>query len=174
MMGASVDRYLNELGAGLRPYPGRKSDVVNEIRDHLLEAIERRRGEGLTVPEAAEQAMSALGSPRDLAQQIVAQRAWGRTRAMLPICLLLGLVMALIDNQPTWDDTGVSAFAIMGATGALSLFEPTRPWLWALVIGAWFPLLAISLHGNYGALLALLFAFGASYTGSFVRRSLAA
>jgi hypothetical protein len=92
---------------------------------------------------------------------------------MLPIALLLGLVMALIDNQPSWDDTGLSALAIVGATGLLSLIEPTRPWLWAIAIGSWFPLLAISLHGNFGALLALLFAFAASYTGSFVRRAFA-
>jgi hypothetical protein len=96
------------------------------------------------------------------------------TRFLLPIALILGLVMALIDNEPGWDDAGVSALAIVCVSGILSLFEPTRPWLWAMAIGGWFPLLAISLHGNYGALLALLFAFGASYAASFLRRVAAA
>lgn len=93
-----------------------------------------------------------------------------RTRVLLPIALILGLVMALIDNQPGWDDTGVTALAIVCVTGVLSLFEPTRPWLWAIAIGGWFPLIAISLHGNFGAVLALFFAFGAAYGASFVRR----
>ncbi|MBK5255120.1 MAG: hypothetical protein JJE39_03725 [Vicinamibacteria bacterium] len=92
---------------------------------------------------------------------------------MLPIALLTGLVMALIDNQPGWDDTGVSAFAVISAAGVLSLVEPARPWLWAAAIGGWFPLIAISLHGNYGATLALLFALGAAYAGSFLRRATA-
>lgn len=173
MTTAAIDAYLSELAVGLRLYPGRPTDIVDEVRDHLLEAMERGQTEGLT-PNASEQrAVEALGDPRDLARRLVTDKAWLRTRFMLPIALLLGLVMAIIDNQPDWDDTGVSAFAIVCVTGLMSLFEPTRPWLWAAAIGGWFPLIAISLHGNYGAVLALLIAFGAAYAGSASRRVLA-
>jgi hypothetical protein len=46
------------------------------------------------------------------------------------------------------------------------------PWLWALCIGVWIPIMGIALHQNYGALLALVFAFIGAYAGMGVRRTI--
>lgn len=173
MRSSLIDNFLLELATALRNYPGRREEVVDEVRDHLHEAMERGQAAGLTPLASEQRAVEAFGDARALATRLVAQKAWVRTRWLLPIALLLGLVMAIIDNQPTWDDTGVSVFAIVCAAGVLSILEPVRPWLWAAAIGGWFPLIAVAIHGTYGAFLALLIAFGAAYTGSLMRRAMA-
>ncbi len=172
MTPAFVDRYLRQLESGLALYPGRREDVIDEVRDHLLESVERGQARGLAPDDAAQRAVEAFGDPEVVARRLMAHRVWMRTRVMLPLALITGLSLAIIDNQPNWDDTGISAFAVVCATGLLSLIEPTRPWLWATAVGGWFPLLAITLHGNYGAILALFIAIGAAYAGSFARRAM--
>jgi hypothetical protein len=49
---------------------------------------------------------------------------------------------------------------------------PNRPWLWALVIGSWIPVLGIASASNYGSLLALVFAFAGAYAGMALRKTL--
>lgn len=78
--------------------------------------------------------------------------------------------LAWVDSRPTWDDAGVRAFAVLLTSAFLGLLEPARPWLWAAAIGLWFPLLAVLLHGNYGAFLALALACLGAHGGSFLRR----
>jgi hypothetical protein len=46
---------------------------------------------------------------------------------------------------------------------------PNRPWLWALSLGCWIPLLGITLQQNYATLLALLVAFAGAYGGMLIR-----
>jgi hypothetical protein len=93
---------------------------------------------------------------------------------LLGMAIFLGLLIAYVDSRPTWDDTGVTAGAIFITCAALAAASPRRPWRWALAIGLWIPLLAIATSRNYGALLALLFAFAGAYAGIAFRRLLAA
>lgn len=81
----------------------------------------------------------------------------------------LGLLIAYVDSRPTWDDTGISVLAVLAASGGLGLLGPKRPWLWALAVGIWIPLYAILWTHNYGAVLALVFAFVGAYTGAALR-----
>ena len=169
-MSESFEPYLAELQRSLALYPGRCADVLDEVRDHLLEARERALQSGSSSAEAERRALQAFGPPGLLARRFVAQKSRTRVRKLLPLALLVGLGMAYVDNLPNWDDTGVSAFAVLASTALLGLFEPTRPYLWAAAIGAWFPLLSIVLHGNYGAFMALGIAFIGAYGGCFARR----
>ncbi len=88
--------------------------------------------------------------------------------------LLLGLLFALVDRGPGWDDTAVIAMAILMSCAVLAAISPRRPWLWALAIGSWVPLFNIAADGNFGALLALVFAFAGAYAGATIRKVLAA
>jgi hypothetical protein len=66
---------------------------------------------------------------------------------------------------PKFDDTGILAFGILLFSGLLGLLGARRPWLLGLAVGIWIPLHDIPLSGNYGTLLALLFALLGAYLG---------
>jgi hypothetical protein len=87
--------------------------------------------------------------------------------------LAIGAMITYVDSQPTWDDTGVTAAAILAACALLAAIAPRRPWLIALAVGAWIPLLGIARTQNYGALLALAFAFAGAFFGMGLRRMVA-
>jgi hypothetical protein len=91
-------------------------------------------------------------------------------KLLLVVALALGGVIAYVDSRPTWDDTGVTAGAIVISCGLLGAAGPSRPWLWALAVGLWIPLLAIMKSQNYGSLLVLAFAFAGAYAGMGLRR----
>lgn len=90
---------------------------------------------------------------------------------LVPLALVLGLAIAYVDSSSGWDDTGVSAAAVVGVSGSLGLLYPARPWLWALAVGAWIPAFGVVSEFNYASLLAVAFSFAGAYSGAFVRRS---
>jgi hypothetical protein len=94
------------------------------------------------------------------------KRSW----TLFVIAVLSGLLIAWVDLRPNWDDTGITAFMVLGAAAFLGLAMPARPWIWALSVGIWIPLGNILLHNNYASLLALLVAFIGAYAGAFVRK----
>ena len=89
---------------------------------------------------------------------------------LIPVALLLGLLIALADTSPGWDDTGISAVALLGGCALLGAVDPARPWRWALLVGLWIPVLNVAVSRNYGSLLALAVAFVGAYLGSFAGR----
>jgi hypothetical protein len=89
---------------------------------------------------------------------------------LLIFALLIGVGIAYVDSQPTWDDTGITAGAIFLTAGLLALISVRRPWLWALAVGIWTPLWTIICDQNYGAVIALFVAFIGAYLGMAVRR----
>ena len=91
----------------------------------------------------------------------------------LIVGLALGGVITYVDSSPGWDDTGVTAAAILASAALLGAIAPRRPWLLALAVGAWIPLVGIAVTRNYGSLLALLFAFAGAYAGMAIRRTVA-
>jgi hypothetical protein len=86
---------------------------------------------------------------------------------LVPVGLAIGLAIALVDTSPGWDDTGISAVAVLAASGLLAAIQPRRPWVWALAVGLWTPALNIATHHNYGSLIVLIFAFAGAYMGAF-------
>ena len=96
---------------------------------------------------------------------------WG---LLMPSALVLGLLIALVDASPGWDDTGVSAAAVFTSCGILGVVHPRRAWQWALAVGSWIPALGIALHQNYESGAALVVAFAGAYAGKPVRFALVA
>ncbi|MCX6543552.1 MAG: hypothetical protein NTV05_03960 [Acidobacteria bacterium] len=93
---------------------------------------------------------------------------------VLPVLALVsGALITYVDSRPGWDDAGVTAFAILAVCAILGLIGPKRPWLWALAVGLWIPLLGIVMTHNYGSVLALLIAFAGAYGGMAVRKGIA-
>jgi uncharacterized ion transporter superfamily protein YfcC len=90
-------------------------------------------------------------------------RAWlGRRDAFLVVLSIgIGLVIAYVDSQPTWDDTGITATMLLLMAALVSGISARRPWLWAILIGAWIPIIEVSSAGWAG-----LAALGVSAVGA--------
>ena len=93
-------------------------------------------------------------------------------RLVLLSGLAVGVLLGYIDSRPSWDDTGVTAVALLVVTLLLGALAPQRPWATALCVGLWIPLFGILARANYGSLLALAFAFGGAYGGMLLRRAI--
>lgn len=88
------------------------------------------------------------------------------------LALVIGLGIALVDTSPGWDDTGITAAALLITSGVFGIVWPERPWLWAVAIGSWVPLLTVARdprHPNVASLLALAVALAGAYGGALVR-----
>jgi hypothetical protein len=83
------------------------------------------------------------------------------------LTLCAGLAVAWVDTRPGWDDTGVTAGAVL-ITAAAGAFARVPPWLSAALAAG--PILAVELRGGTGVLLAVPFALAGAYGGAFVRR----
>ena len=87
--------------------------------------------------------------------------------------VLVGISIAYVDSRPTWDDTGVTAFALLLSAALFSIIAPKVPWLVALCVGIWIPLYAMAKAPSLGSaamLLVLLFPLTGAYVGMAVRR----
>ena len=111
----------------------------------------------------------------DLAATAFVERSGAmRWKFLMPLALVLGLLIALVDSSPNWDDTGITAAAVFGSCGALGAIHPRRTWQWALAVGAWIPALGIALHQNYESWAALAVALVGAYAGKLARSAIAA
>jgi len=90
--------------------------------------------------------------------------------ALLAIALALGGSIGYLDSRPAWDDTGVTAGALLASAGLLGWLGPHRPWLWALAVGAWIPLWGLVSTQNYWSLLAPGIALLGAYGGMGLRK----
>ncbi|MGZ8562228.1 MAG: hypothetical protein ACXWWU_01250 [Candidatus Limnocylindria bacterium] len=98
--------------------------------------------------------------------------AWiGRRDALLAgVATAIGLAAAYVDSRVTWDDTGVTVMLILLATAVLTALSGRRPWLWALLVGAWVPIFEISGRSGAASLLALVAAAIGSAIGYALNR----
>ena len=91
-------------------------------------------------------------------------------KLLLALAIIAGLFFAYMDSRPTWDDTIVTVGAVLITSGVLALLGFQRPWLLALAVGVWIPLVEISASHAYASLIALVIAFVGAYSGWAVRK----
>src|SRR4051812_29132109 len=84
------------------------------------------------------------------------------------IALMLGALIALVDASAGWDDAGVTAAALLAASGLLGVIHPARAWIWALAVGSWIPVLGIAVNHDYMMVVVLAFPLIGAYTGAFL------
>jgi hypothetical protein len=93
-------------------------------------------------------------------------------KLLFVVALIVGGLIAYVDAQPNWDDTGITAAAIFVSCAVLGACGPSRPWLWALAVGLWIPVRGGLILHNYGTLIALVVAFAGAYIGAACRRAI--
>ncbi len=90
-----------------------------------------------------------------------------RTVILAALALGAGLFIAWMDTRPGWDDTGLTAGAVLLAAGLAGL-AGVRPWLAALLVAG--PMVVAEVTGNRGVLVAAVIAAVAAYAGAGLRR----
>jgi len=165
-----IEAYLAELRAGLRLRGLPSSDVTDEVYDHLCEVASAAECRGDDPLDACAAAMARLGPAATLAGRFAAAKESPMDRFILPIAIVCGLAIRWVDTRPSWDDTGVTAFALLATASVLALIAPRRVWLWALAVGVWIPLHAISTNGDWRMLLVMLFPLAGAYAGLGIRK----
>ncbi len=93
-----------------------------------------------------------------------------REPAALLLAIGSGVAIAVLDSRPGWDDTGITAVLLMLASFVSAALSGRRPWLWALLVGAWVPLVEIPGTGQPSSVGALLFAAIGALAGYGVAR----
>jgi hypothetical protein len=88
----------------------------------------------------------------------------------LLVALATGASIGYVDSRPGWDDTGVTALAVLVVSGALAFWEPRFAWCSALLVGGFIPLIE-GRGGNDGSILALVVAAVGSAVGYFAARA---
>jgi hypothetical protein len=94
-------------------------------------------------------------------------RAW----ALAGTAVVIGLSIAYVDTRPTWEDTGITAGALLVGSLAIAFVAGRRPWLWGILVGIWVPAFAIGMNGDPASVLGLAFAVAGSYAGYAASRS---
>ena len=176
MSAGHVDTYLARLSSELSKRGLVDARIVEEAHGHLTDAAERAIESGLSPDEAEREAISRFGSPETVANIFAAERFAVLNRVLFLAAVLIGIGIAYVDSRPTWDDTGVTAFALLTSAAVFGLARPQRPWLWALAIGIWIPLFAIvrtPAAGSLVMLVVLAFPLAGAYAGMAVRRVIA-
>lgn len=84
------------------------------------------------------------------------------------LAVIIGLVIAYVDSNPGWDDTGITAGLLLISSTILGYLLPRHPWLIALAVGIWIPLVSIFITHNYGGFIALVFSFVGAYSGNLI------
>ena len=82
----------------------------------------------------------------------------GRLTVALLLAAAAGAAIALVDSSPTRDDTGLTVMALLVAAGVTAAIAGRRPWLVALLVGGFVPLLEIPRGGGGASLFSLVFA----------------
>ncbi len=83
----------------------------------------------------------------------------------LVVGLVCGLLLAILDSLPHWDDTGILVGGLLLSSGLLALLGCRKPWLLALAVGIWIPLHDIFLSHDPKMLFVLIFPFVGAYAG---------
>ena len=89
---------------------------------------------------------------------------------LLIVCVVSGVLIAMMDISPHWDDTGITVGAILIFAFITGVIRPDYAWLWALIIGGCVFGFNAVLKQNYGSAAALVFAFAGAYAGVLIRK----
>ena len=164
--------YVRQLDCELRKRFVVDARLLDEIRDHLIDASDRKRQRGYSLASADEEAIEQFGPPDIVAEAFAADRSRVLHRCLFVLATMAGFAIAYVDSRPTWDDTGITAAAMVPVAGLLGFVGPRRAWVWALAVGSWIPAYAVARSpspGTLGMVIVLVFPAMGAYAGVALR-----
>lgn len=170
-----VEAYLEALRAELAATGVPGTRVIDEADDHLHDAVSEGLRQGLSPAEAGRQAVARFGAARMVAAQFANNRDRLRHRLLLASSTAIGLSIAVVDSRPRWDDSGISAVALLLSAVLLGAIGPRRPWAWALAVGVWIPLHSVASAPSWRSatmFVVVLIPMVGAYVGMATRRML--
>jgi hypothetical protein len=93
-----------------------------------------------------------------------------KTGVLSLLAISSGIFITVVDSNPSWDDSGISALMVFGSTALLGYFSPKLFWLWALLVALWIPVYGIISTHNYTSILALIIGFMGAYGGALAHK----
>jgi len=91
---------------------------------------------------------------------------------VVAVAAVLGAVIGYVDSRPTWDDTGVTAGALVVCAFALAWIRPGAAWLVGLALGVPVLLFNAIVHGGFGSALAIAFSLAGAASAYGIRRAM--
>jgi hypothetical protein len=97
----------------------------------------------------------------------------GVTVLTVVVALAAGAAIGYVDSRPTWDDTGLTAGAVLLASGLLAFLRARAAWLVGLSVGA--PVFAFNViqGGDLGSGAAVGFGLVGAGVGHLLRKAFA-
>ena len=133
---ADIESYLRQLDRELRRRFVGDMTILEEVRGHLTDAVEREQQRGRTVAEAQSIAIERFGSTATVADAYAADRSRWLYRTLFVVAIALGVAIAWVDSRPNWDDSGITAGTLMVVAGMLGLAGIHGAGrVWALLVG---------------------------------------
>jgi len=144
-----IQAYLRKLERSLWIRGLVDKDDLAEIEDHLRKAVEQGIYHGLSLEAAEHRALERFGPVKSIVSSFEKERIDLVQKILFAVAVLTGLFIAFVDSRPSWDDTGITAGAMLLSSGLLTLLGYRRPWLIALAIGLWTPLYETYVSQNF-------------------------
>ncbi len=93
-----------------------------------------------------------------------------RLAVALAISLIGGIAIGWMDSRPGFDDTGITVFSLLLASGIAAAVAGRAPWLFAISTGVWVGVFELSGLTGGGPLAALAFSAVGATVGWLVGR----
>ncbi len=164
-----LQEYLQSLQGELRKRGFKDPAILAELESHLTDSVAEGIRKGLEPARAQQLAVERFGTPRQVAHQFLKESRTMKQKILFACSMILGLLIAYVDSRPTWDDTGITVFALLLGGGIIGLLLQKRPWLYALAFGIWMPLLSIIFKHDLMMLITLIFPLIGVYAGWVLR-----
>jgi hypothetical protein len=74
-----------------------------------------------------------------------------------------GIFIGRIDTSPRWDDTPLTVFTLMLVSATGTFIARRKPWLIAILVALWVPLLNVIKYGHWASVFAFLPALVSAY-----------
>lgn len=165
-----LEAYLSDLKYELLKHGIFERRILEEVQAHLLDALESELHRDGNRQAAQRRAVQRFGPAQTIANQFYLQGSRKMQKVLAGLAIIAGGCIAYVDSRPTWDDTGITVFALLASSGLLGLLGPKKPWLWALLVGLWLPLYSITTRHDFSMLVTLVFPFLGAYAGMLVRK----
>ena len=74
----------------------------------------------------------------------------------ITVAILGGIFIGWIDTSPRWDDTALTVFSLMLISAAGTFIARRKPWLIAILVALWVPLMNVIKYGHWASVFAFL------------------